>query len=399
MASIYRDNARKGWRAQVYVSGHRRKLWIGDVNKLAAATIANHLQALATAKETATSIPPATEDWVQQVGERLKDQLLAWGLVEKSSLHEMPRTLRAFCDAYLASRTDYSTNTKERWQNVINKLCKQLGNKTALKAINAGDADRFARWARSELASSHAGKIIKDCRQLMGEAIKYKIISSNPFDGISTKQEHDEEREAYISREMTDLLIKHAPDARWRALIAFARYCGPRVPSEPLNLKWTDIDWDAGRIRISKQKSKVRVCPLFAELRPHLEEWQELAPDGAVYVFDRNRTSAATKWREQLESIIEKAGLEQWPKLWQNIRASCRTDLDEHFPAKVVNSWLGHGTAIAQKHYARVTAEHFDKAIRGVAGGVVAPISADSHRRSSAKKTNEKPAKAPKPRG
>jgi len=55
--------------------------------------------------------------------------------------------------------------------------------------------------------------------------------------------------------------------------------------------------------------------------------------------------------RTQLEKMIRPAGLEPWPKLWQNLWASRETELMEQFPAHVVVAWPGHTQHVAQKHY------------------------------------------------
>ena len=70
--------------------------------------------------------------------------------------------------------------------------------------------------------------------------------------------------------------------------------------------------------------------------------------------------------RTQLRRIIRKAGLEPWPKLFQNLRASCETELMQRFPAHVVTAWIGHTEAIAQKHYLQVTEDDFQAATKAV---------------------------------
>ena len=59
--------------------------------------------------------------------------------------------------------------------------------------------------------------------------------------------------------------------------------------------------------------------------------------------------------RTQLERILKRAGVPEWPKLFQNLRASRATELAAEFPAHVAAAWLGHRTLIAQKHYWQVT--------------------------------------------
>ena len=55
--------------------------------------------------------------------------------------------------------------------------------------------------------------------------------------------------------------------------------------------------------------------PLVPELRPFLEKCFDMAKPGAKYVITRYRRSNANL-RTQLERIIKRAGLEQWPKLF-----------------------------------------------------------------------------------
>ena len=54
--------------------------------------------------------------------------------------------------------------------------------------------------------------------------------------------------------------------------------------------------------------------------------------------------------RTHLERIIAKAGHEPWPRLLQNLRASCETDWDERYPAHVIAEWLGHSPKVAAEH-------------------------------------------------
>ena len=66
--------------------------------------------------------------------------------------------------------------------------------------------------------------------------------------------------------------------------------------------------------------------------------------------------------RTNLLRIIKAAGCEQWPKLFVNLRSSCRTELEERFPSHVIDGWLGHSTAVAKKHYLQTTDDYWEKA-------------------------------------
>ena len=59
------------------------------------------------------------------------------------------------------------------------------------------------------------------------------------------------------------------------------------------------------------------------------------------------------------------AGLEPWPKLFQNLRESLATELAGEFPGHVAAAWMGHSTKVASNHYWQVTDADFAKAIVG----------------------------------
>ncbi len=89
----------------------------------------------------------------------------------------------------------------------------------------------------------------------------------------------------------------------------------------------------------------------------------DAAPEGSTYVINRYR-NAKQNLRTQLERTIRKAGLTPWPRLWQNWRASCATELAAEHPAYVAAAWLGHSVIVANRHYWQVTDADFEKAAR-----------------------------------
>jgi hypothetical protein len=76
-----------------------------------------------------------------------------------------------------------------------------------------------------------------------------------------------------------------------------------------------------------------------------------------VFVKLRNREPATTAL-----DIIKRAGLLTWPKMWQNLRSSCETDLSASAPLHVACAWIGNSTNVAMKHYLQVTESHFRQA-------------------------------------
>jgi integrase len=210
--------------------------------------------------------------------------------------------------------------------------------------------------------------------------VKKKILASNPFGEVRVVSVLPADRQAYVPAPDAKKLIA-AGSPVWRIIIALARYAGLRCPSEVLTLKWSDINFETGRMTVSSPKTEripgkeYRVLPIFADRRPHLEEAFELASAGEVFVVggaqgDRYRSSAhgPNGWvncnlRTEFLRLIRRAGLKQWPRLFHTLRASCETDLLEQVPISAVTDWLGHSAAVALKHYTRVPDHLFERAV------------------------------------
>jgi integrase len=149
----------------------------------------------------------------------------------------------------------------------------------------------------------------------------------------------------------------------WRLVIVLTRYGGLRIPSVRQNLKWSDIDWLGGRftVRVPKKEHldghETRIVPIFPEIRPYLRQAFEETPAGSVYVLHRDGYAYAG-----VLQAVERASVEPWPKLLQNLRASRETVLMQTYPAHVVDDWLGNYREVAIDHYLQVTDADYARA-------------------------------------
>jgi hypothetical protein len=105
-----------------------------------------------------------------------------------------------------------------------------------------------------------------------------------------------------------------------------------------------------------------RVIPLFPELRPLLMEAFGEAEPGTEHVIARYRGNS-TNLRTQFHRIIRQAGLEPWPKTFQNLRSTRETELAEEFPIHLVCAWIGNSQPVAAKHYLQLADDHFARAV------------------------------------
>ena len=135
------------------------------------------------------------------------------------------------------------------------------------------------------------------------------------------------------------------------------------------------MNWDKGRLTVLAKKTEhhggdhaVRVVPICPQLREILAEAFERAEPGTTLIVPM-AARKSVNLRTHLERIIAKAGYEPWPRLLQNLRASCETDWVEKYPSHVVAKWLGHSPKVAAQHYLMSREHHFEDVVRGNGAG------------------------------
>ena len=106
---------------------------------------------------------------------------------------------------------------------------------------------------------------------------------------------NNKSRQRFIEKTTIDRVMDFAADAEWRLLIVLARYGGLRVPSEPLSLRWCDVDWQRKRVLVTAPKTEhhegkgTRWIPMFPELVDPLRNVYEQAEPGDEFVIVNNR--------------------------------------------------------------------------------------------------------------
>ena len=204
----------------------------------------------------------------------------------------------------------------------------------------------------------------------------------------------------------------------WRLIVALCRFAGLRNPTETLTLRWENVGLAAGRMTVTSPKTEhidgkeYRVVPIFARLRPYLEDAWELAAPGTEHVVSgpqadgyRAAVNGPASWagcnmRETFLKLIRRAGLQPWPKLFQNLRASCETDLMQQHPIHVVTAWIGNTPKIAIGHYLQTLDTDFEKAVKGGAesGARAAQNPAQTRANTTERETTTRPKTLENPR-
>jgi integrase len=358
MASVVNDP--NGRRRILFVAPDesRKTIRLGKIDRKSADAIARHVEALLSAKIGGQPIPRDTAAWLSNIGAKLRDKLAAAGLVEA---HKRA-ALGNFLDGFIANRKPSAApNTIMNLEQAKRRLVEHFGADRDMSSITHADAERWGAVLAEKYAPATAGRTIKRARQFFKAALRSKLVAENVFADVKASGQANKDRQFHVDREVIFRVIDAASDAEWRLLIALSRFGGLRCPSEHLALRWQDVDWGRNRFRVDSPKTGERWVPIFAELRPYLEECFELAEEGAVHVITRYRNSNANL-RTTFTKIIRRAGEKPWPKLFHNLRASRETELAAEYPIHVVCQWIGNTPAIAAKHYLTVREEDYERA-------------------------------------
>lgn len=255
---------------------------------------------------------------------------------------------------------DVQQQTKVAYQQVRRNLLQFFTPDRLVSSIGNEAADQWRSWlpADQRLSPATENRRVVSARMFWRRAVRWRLVDRNPFDGVWGGLQSNAARRRFVERNVVEQVILAAPDDEWRAIIALARFGGLRIPSEMLPLRWRDIDFGKGRVRLTVPKRLhrdgrgERLIPLFSELRPYLWRlFERRTPGPGDYVIATHRLGSSN-YRTQFMRILRVAGVAPWPRLFQNLRASRQTEWMQAYDLATVCSWIGNSPEVAARHYA-----------------------------------------------
>ena len=387
MASAHKDS--KGWRiAFIDPDGNRRTLRPGPkTNKATANQICCYVDALVAARTSCGTIDRRTAEWLADIGESLHAKLAKAGLVEpRQPAEPEPETKNVSLGEFLSDHIEEGLtakgdpakpNTLANWRSTQRFLMTVFDPDRPVDSFTHDDGYQFRKWLdKRRIKQSTAGrkgqpmaengkrKHIDNAKVFFNAARRRGLIPFNPFEFQVSSTKENRKRDYFLTRDDTAKIITACPDAEWRLMVALWRYAGLRK-MEVFSLTWDDVLWDQGKMRVNISKTAhhegkgVRYVPL-RDIRGLLDAVYADALSGATKIITRF-SSSNINLGKPMKKILYHAGLVPWPKLFQNMRASCETDwLDEGHPAHVVAAWIGHSVKVQRSSYAQITEGHFD---------------------------------------
>ena len=400
MATLsYDPKAKRGLIQWEPADGPRRSISVTGVTRAAAQTIRGHVTGLVAAARTGTDPRDETQKWLASVSPEFHAYLAGKGLVRpRTTVAANPMDLGKFFNAYIKRRGDVKPATADTYRQARKWMVARFGELKDARTFTRGDVLDWQRYLHSKVSAAYADKLVKKAAQVFADAVDHEKIPHTPFRKIKLGGMTNDARMRYVPAADVRKVIDDCPDVEWRMVFALARFAGLRVPSELRGLRWSDVSFPAddlpGKLTARSPKTEryegraSRVVPIAPELAPLLLEAFDAADDGAAFVLPRLRR-VTNLWTTAVK-LIDRAGVEKWPKTFQNLRSSREIDWNDRHPEHVVCAWMGHSSRTARKHYLRVTEDHyraasFAPAVAAFAGG---------HRQSSERASANPPENA-----
>lgn len=207
-----------------------------------------------------------------------------------------------------------------RWGSEIAEDIKPLDVQRWLKSLHTGNGLAWTTISKMRGVMSRIYKV----------GMLHERVATNPVQHVETSSKTNY-RAVVITPVQTFGILKSLTNILHHALVITCAATALRA-SEILALRWSDILWDAGRIRVSKRWAKGRdgetkteasdgYVPLHPLLAEHLRDWQARTPyaNDADFVFPslkgkgRVPLSASIFVADHLRPAAIKAGIQIAP--------------------------------------------------------------------------------------
>ena len=351
MASLINDPGGKRRISFKGSDGARRTIRLGKMPKKAAEAVKIRIEHLVSASMSGHAVDDETARWVASLDDVLRERLANVGLASKRERCE----LKPWLESYLESRTDLKPGSVAKLRQTVAKLVSFFPGEIPLRDITTNEAADWRLWLMRQDISEASVKIhVGNAKTIFGEAERRELIAKNPFrhlQGGTTPSKVDR----YVTPEEADRVIEACPTHEYRVLFGLARLAGLRVTSESHLLTWADVDWDHSTLTVRSPKTErhegkgVRTVPISPKLYRILQDAFDHAEPGHEYLVTvKDRKTLHGRFAK----IIQSAGVEPWPRLFQTLRRSCEIEWASVAPQYAVSKWIGHSIQVSGKHYA-----------------------------------------------
>lgn len=198
-------------------------------------------------------------------------------------------------------------------------------------------------------------------------AMEQGYAEENPFQNVEKRLVPNKERDFQVPGEWTERILDACRTQTERTLFALWRLAALRY-REPSLLKRSSFDFKRKRFKAFATKTErhatggFREVPICSALEREVKaRLAEIPDDEDELFFDANKSFS---FDGAFRTVVKRAGLEKWPKFFQNLRSSRENDwIAMGIPAHVVAAWTGRSVKTQEAFYLRVLPEYFDRAV------------------------------------
>ena len=306
-----------------------------------------------------------TVSWIKSASDEIRQKLAKAGLIAVPPSH----TLKELWDAFLEQKgKEVKESTLALYECVRDRFFLFFKQDESLNNLTQERMQEWKDYLLDEVAVATAACYIKEAKTCFNWATTRGWWTKSPLDGIAPGSFVNKKNDRIIPMSVYYRLLDGCPCQDWRTILALARIGGLRCPNEVLNLRWEDVNWEHNRFFVRSPKTEHhegkegRWVPIFPELREELETlFFSVASEGREFVINRYR-SASQNLRTTLEKIVHRAGLEMFPRPFDNLRMTRSNEVYRKFGAFAESEWIGHSSKVRADHYLMITDDDYCKA-------------------------------------
>ena len=173
-----------------------------------------------------------------------------------------------------------SVHTLDGYGRDLSALCDWLDTQ-GIAAWETLDGETLRAFIAAEhrrgLGATSLQRRLSACRSFFGWQLRHGMLAANPATGVRAPKAPRKLPNVLDPDEMTQLVEVPVDDnigKRDRALLELMYSSGLRL-SETCNLRWRELDLDAGMVRVTGKGSKVRIVPVGRHACTALRAWRE----------------------------------------------------------------------------------------------------------------------------
>jgi integrase len=237
--------------------------------------------------------------------------------------------------------------------------------------ITMDDIISFKSWLLGiKVHSATVKRMLDFVRNAFNLAIEKKQLTNNPALKVSCSGKSSRADDRLITLDEYQRLLASCPNNQWRVILASARIGGMRCPSEIMQLRWKDVNFEQNLVYIRIPKTErhkgcsERTVPLFADWRRELERlFFDENYQSSDYVITLMRNRKSVQFKPYIEKISQIAGLGIIPRPFDMMRTTRSNEIEREYGADYENAWIGHSNKIRSKYYWLPNTAVFQKAV------------------------------------